>query len=72
MTRHHPIRHTWACGDCGMDWPCQTRRGELLMEHRRARVSLALYLAAQLVEATQDLIHVPAGRLHYRFLGWMR
>lgn len=35
-------------------------------------MSLALYLAAQFVDATQDLALVPAGHLHYRFLGWTR
>ena len=41
-------------------------------EYDRAPVSLALYLAAQLVDAAQDLAHVPAGHLHYRFVGWTR
>ncbi|MEU7614332.1 hypothetical protein [Micromonospora sp. NPDC049204] len=41
-------------------------------EYDRAPVSLALYLAGQFVDATQDLAHVPAGLLHYRFLGWTR
>ncbi|MFF5219901.1 hypothetical protein ACFY21_01695 [Micromonospora sp. NPDC000212] len=41
-------------------------------EFDRAPVSLALYLAAQLVDATQDLGHVPAGHLHHRFIGWTR
>lgn len=35
-------------------------------------MSLALYLAAQFVDAAHDLTHVPAGHLHCRFLGWTR
>lgn len=38
----------------------------------RAPVSLALYMSSHLVSATQDLVWVPAGRLHLRFMGWMR
>ncbi|WFE60827.1 hypothetical protein [Micromonospora sp. WMMD712] len=41
-------------------------------EFARAPVSLAFYLAAQLVDAVQDLPHVPAGQLYQRFLGWTR
>ncbi|MFC0027941.1 flavin reductase [Micromonospora chaiyaphumensis] len=72
MTTHLPIRPAWTCGGCAGEWPCQTRRRELRAEYDRAPVSLALYLAAQLVDAAQDLAHVPAGHLHYRFLGWTR
>lgn len=35
-------------------------------------ISLALYLGAQLVRASEDLTWVPAGALHRRFLGWLR
>ncbi|MET8308489.1 flavin reductase [Micromonospora sp. NPDC005173] len=72
MTAHRPVPQAWTCGGCGSDWPCQTRRRELVAEYDRAPVSLALYLAAQLVDATRDLAHVPAGYLHHRFLGWIR
>ncbi|WP_256092125.1 hypothetical protein [Micromonospora haikouensis] len=41
-------------------------------EFDRAPVSLAFYLAAHLVDAAQDLTHVPAGDLYQRFLGWTR
>ncbi|MET8090161.1 hypothetical protein [Micromonospora sp. NPDC005220] len=53
-------------------WPCPARREELRQEYAGALVSLALYLAAQLVDATRDLSDVPAGQLHHRFLGWTR
>lgn len=49
-----------------------TRRRELRAEYAEARVSLALYLGAQLVRATEDLTRAPAGTLHRRFLGWLR
>ena len=72
MTTHQPIKPAWSCGGCAGQWPCQTRRRELRAEYDRAPVSLALYLAAQLVDAAQDLADVPAGYLHHRFLGWTR
>ncbi|PSK67122.1 hypothetical protein B0E53_00944 [Micromonospora sp. MH33] len=72
MTTHLPVKPAWACGGCGAGWPCQTRQRELRAEYDGAPVSLALYLAAQLVDATKDLAHVPAGQLHHRFLGWTR
>ncbi|MGC4769139.1 flavin reductase [Micromonospora sp. DT44] len=72
MTTHPARTPAWACGGCGADWPCAARRGELRQEYAEAPVSLALYLAAQLVDATRDLAHVPAGQLHHRFLGWAR
>ena len=72
MTTHHPVRPAWTCGGCAEEWPCQTRCRELRAEYDRARVSLALYLADHLVDAAQDLAHVPASHLHYRFLGWTR
>ncbi|WP_112726796.1 flavin reductase [Micromonospora noduli] len=72
MTTHHPIKPAWTCGGCAGEWPCHTRRRELRAEYDRAPVSLALYLAAHFVDAAEDLAHVPAGNLHYRFLGWTR
>ncbi|MEV0878630.1 flavin reductase [Micromonospora echinofusca] len=72
MTKHHAIRPDWTCGGCVGEWPCRTRRRELRAEYDRAPVSLALYLAAQFVDAAQDLAHAPADQLHQRFLGWLR
>lgn len=72
MTRHLPVTPGWTCDGCGDEWPCQVRRRELRAEYDGDPVSLALYLATQLVAAAADLVHVPAGRLHHRFLGWLR
>ncbi|RLP85599.1 flavin reductase [Micromonospora sp. CV4] len=72
MTAHRPVSPAWTCDACGSDWPGQTCRRELLAEYDRASMSLALYLAAQFVDANRDLAHVPVGHLHHRFLGWIR
>ncbi|MEV0724843.1 hypothetical protein AB0I37_18930 [Micromonospora purpureochromogenes] len=72
MTTHGPVLPIWSCGGCGGPWPCETRRRELRAEFAEGRVSLALYMGAQLARATEDLHWTPAGILHRRFLGWVR
>lgn len=73
--RHRPVwswqRWRRICR-CGNELPCHTRRAELRAEFDGATVSLALYLGAQFVAASQDLPWLPAGDLHRRFLGWLR
>ncbi|MEV4661990.1 hypothetical protein AB0J85_08555 [Micromonospora echinofusca] len=72
MTTHGPVLTIWICGGCDAPWPCRTRQRELRAEFDGAPISLALYLGAQLVRASEDLTWVPAGALHQRFLGWLR
>ncbi|MEH0846176.1 hypothetical protein V6U81_27735 [Micromonospora sp. CPCC 205711] len=72
MTTHGPVMPTWSCGGCGLPWPCPIRRRELRAEYTDAPVSLALYLGAYLVQATEDMPWTPAGVLYRRFLGWVR
>ncbi|RBQ11273.1 hypothetical protein DQE82_11140 [Micromonospora sp. LHW51205] len=50
----------------------RTRRRELRAEYAGAPVSLALYLGAYLVQASEDMPWAPAGALHRRFVGWTR
>ncbi|MEU8313691.1 hypothetical protein [Micromonospora sp. NPDC048169] len=72
MTTHGPVIPVWSCGGCALPWPCPTRKRELRAEYADAPVSLALYLGAHLVQATEDMYWMPAGVLHRRFLGWTR
>ncbi|MEU7172907.1 hypothetical protein ABZ949_15650 [Micromonospora tulbaghiae] len=72
MTTHGPVMPVWSCGGCDLPWPCPTRRRELRAEFADAPVSLALYLGAYLVQATEDMPGAPAGALHRRFVGWTR
>ncbi|PTA44466.1 flavin reductase [Micromonospora sp. RP3T] len=72
MSAHHPVKPTWTCDGCARDWPCRSRRRELRAEYNGASASLAVYLAAQFVDAVRDLGHVPTGDLYRRFLGWIR
>ena len=72
MTTHGPVMPVWSCGGCDLPWPCPTRKQELRAEFAGAPVSLALYLGAHLVQATEDMYWMPAGGLHRRFFGWTR
>lgn len=72
MSTHGPVLPIWSCGGCGGPWPCATRRRELRAEFDGAPASLAIYMGSYLVWAAEDLVWVPAGRLHERFVGWTR
>ena len=72
VTTHGPILPVWSCGGCDLPWPCPTRRRELRAEFDRAPVSLAIYMSSYLVWAAEDLVWMPAGTLHRRFVGWVR
>ncbi len=70
------MRPLWLCRVCAAPWSCQPARLLLLMEYRRDRVGLSVYLAGQLFEATGDLVRLnpnPAPtpqELFERFLAW--
>lgn len=68
---HTPIRGAWTCATCDVPWPCESARGRLRDEYDGASVSLALYLAACMVEAADQLPATPSGELYRRFLGWI-
>ncbi|WFE38472.1 hypothetical protein [Micromonospora sp. WMMD998] len=69
---HLPMRPRWLCRVCAGPWPCQPARLLLLMDYRRDRVALSIYMAACLFDATADLLHQnPEPQdLFDRFLGW--
>ncbi|GII20793.1 flavin reductase [Planosporangium mesophilum] len=69
---HVPMRPAWTCAGCGADWPCRTKRVQLLAEYERARVSLGLLMSAYFVDAAEDLSSHASGLLYTRFLGWTR
>ncbi|WP_225853817.1 hypothetical protein [Micromonospora sp. AMSO31t] len=61
----------WTCGSCGEDWPCVTKRGQLLNEYQVDRASLSVYLGSCLAAATQDLRTAADSTLQHRFIGWV-
>ncbi len=72
MSAHIPLRPGWSCAGCGGQWPCGPRQRQLRAEYGGVSVSLAMFLAACMVEAAYDLPDCPAGQLYDRFLGWVR
>ncbi|MCM0677147.1 hypothetical protein NCC78_20990 [Micromonospora phytophila] len=73
---HLPMRPLWLCRVCAAPWPCQPARLLLLMDYRRDRVGLSVYMAGILFDATADLMTLnpnpgPSPReLFDRFLAW--
>lgn len=68
---HAPVTPDWTCGSCGEDWPCVTKRRQLLDEYQVDRASLSVYLGSCLAAATQDLRAAPDTSLQDRFIGWV-
>ncbi|MCW2643299.1 MAG: hypothetical protein JWP76_5605 [Dactylosporangium sp.] len=67
-----PMRPAWTCAGCGSDWPCQTKRSQLVAEYDRAYVSLGLLMSGYFVDAAEDLPLHPCGDLYARFVRWVR
>jgi hypothetical protein len=72
VTAHIPLRPGWLCAGCGGHWPCGPRQRQLRAEYSGVSVSLAMFLAACMVEAAHDMPQAMAGQLYERFLGWVR
>jgi rubrerythrin len=70
MSDHEPSVPEWTCRECGADWPCVTRRGEISDAFADQYTSMVMYLAYTMLQAAEDLRHIPAGWLHNRFVGW--
>ena len=72
------IRPLWLCRVCAGPWPCQPARLLLLLEYRRDRVALSIYMASCLFDAAADLLRLnpdPGPRpdeLFHRFVAWTR
>ncbi|MEV0457891.1 flavin reductase [Catellatospora methionotrophica] len=70
MSMHLPIRPDWMCAACGLQWPCPTRKRQLVAAYDGAHVSMILYLSGFFIEACEDMPLAASGALHRRFLGW--
>lgn len=70
-TEHMFRRPDWVCHDCGLPWPCPSRRVLLIAEAREmSRTGVLVFLAGCLVQAVEDRPAEPAGELYGRILGW--
>ena len=72
MSLHEPSRPSWRCAACQDEWPCGSRRRELLCEFGPSKVRLALHMAPYFEEAVGDSPRTPISVLYGRFLGWVR
>ncbi|RKR87449.1 hypothetical protein BDK92_1725 [Micromonospora pisi] len=76
---HLPLRPLWICRIDAYPWPCADARLDLTSGFRDRTVNLTLFLAAQYVDALNDLHTIdptlgppPDPRVLYeRFLGWV-
>lgn len=76
---HLPLRPLWICRLDAYPWPCADARLDLTNGFRDRTVNLTLFLAAQFVDALNDLHTIdptlgppPDARVLYeRFLGWV-
>jgi hypothetical protein len=70
VSEHQPLMVTWVCNACAADWPCHTRRLQLLAQYEGKRDELSAYLVGEYVKAREDLAG-PVLELHRRFIGWL-
>jgi hypothetical protein len=67
---HHPIRPSWACGTCGVEWPCLTARERLTAELTGTR--LAMLMWTYLEQFSFDQGAGPLTGAFDRFIAWTR
>ncbi|MDT4994800.1 MAG: hypothetical protein QOH97_4692 [Actinoplanes sp.] len=65
---HTADRPSWDCRLCGKTWPCDPAREQLAA--RMDKISLAVYMWANLDEACGDLPKGPPSELFERFIRW--
>ncbi|GAA1597068.1 hypothetical protein GCM10009828_023240 [Actinoplanes couchii] len=68
QVEHNPDRPSWRCGVCGLSWPCEPAREQLV--RGRSRLDLAVLMWEHLEEAARDMPQAPASYLFDRFLRW--
>ncbi|MDG4765539.1 flavin reductase [Solwaraspora sp. WMMD406] len=67
---HLPVRPSWICARCTLDWPCPSARRQLVAEHDP--VALGTYAAQRMAQAAHDLPGISPADLFDRFLSWTR
>lgn len=65
----HQVRiPEWLCSSCGMSWPCETARHDLLVDLGWSK--LAIYCSVVMERAARDLQAMSPRLLWLRFLEW--
>lgn len=65
---HQMLIPTWLCSCCGLAWPCQPAREDLLLDLGWMRV--AIYCAVLMERAAMDVVTISPRGLWERFLEW--
>jgi hypothetical protein len=68
---HAPLTPDWMCDTCGAEWPCASKREQLLTEYGVDRAMLSVYLGSCLAAAAEDLHAGGSRSLQERFFGWL-
>lgn len=72
MSTHNPAMITWICEGCNTQWPCDTRRLQLMATYVGSMPALVQFMTANMLVAMNDHPAVPCGVVYRRFLGWIR
>ncbi|SDY93687.1 hypothetical protein SAMN05444365_104222 [Micromonospora pattaloongensis] len=67
---HAPSRPDWACTVCGDEWPCPTRKRQLVELFGGNVRALVGYLRPYLVVANTELGRLSTRQVVERFIGW--
>ena len=68
---HVPLRPSWTCRACDVEWPCTDARLGLNAEAAQHPVAISLLLSGYWWDAQHEL-RQPADALYARFMGWLR
>lgn len=71
---HIAVRPSWECRRCGDPWPCTNAKAALLVEFRLFPSVLAIYMSAQMDDASRDFVtHGDQPTDFYeRFMSWLQ
>lgn len=67
---HAPSRPDWSCTACGDEWPCPTRKRQLVELFPGNVRGLVGYMTPYLVDANVELSHLSTTQVTERFVGW--
>lgn len=65
---HEPQRPSWDCGCCGVPYPCDPAREQLMAT--LDRVSLAMFMWECLEMVARDVPTMPISEMFDRFIRW--
>jgi hypothetical protein len=70
VTLHKLDRPSRSCAVCATDWPCRTRRRQLVAEYAHDPIALRVFMFALAIDALDELDLSPEA-LYERFLAWV-